>query len=88
MNSFSRSAAGTPGPLSAMTIRATALAASCCVSIDDSRRLAAGTRPRLHPAHGLDPVVHEVDDDPPNLLDVQPHGRQRRREGRGRCESG
>ena len=33
MNSFSRSAGGTPGPLSAMTTRATALAASWCVSM-------------------------------------------------------
>jgi len=31
MNSFSRSPGGTPGPLSAMTMRATAFAASCCV---------------------------------------------------------
>ena len=33
MNSFSRSAGGTPGPLSAMITRATAFAASCCVSM-------------------------------------------------------
>ena len=44
------------------------------------RRLAAGPRARLHASHGFDAIVHEVDDDAADLLDVEPHRRQRRRE--------
>ena len=71
---------GNPGPLSDTTNRTTAFAASCCVSIarGGMPSAAAGCS-----AHRFDGVVHEVDDDAADLLDVEPH----RRQAGGNCRS-
>ena len=55
--------------------------------LDGNARLAAGRGPPAS-AHGLDRIVHEVDDDAADLLDVEPDGRQRRREASARCGCG
>src|SRR4029450_4271059 len=83
MNSLSRSAAGMPGPLSAMTMRATPSGRSCCVSTTvvgaepGGGGRAVGRRPGADAAERLDRVVDEVDRHAPDLLDIDAHRRQR-----------
>jgi hypothetical protein len=46
---------------------------------DDHRRFARRTYGRIGPAEGFQSVVHQIDDDLPDLLGVQAHDRQRAR---------